>query len=257
LSARREPGAREGPWGKRQADRSDVRQEFARFAKPEPVFELEPSGRAPALHASEYLAIPALNTSLPFRPCEADAAALVGRLDNAFHPAMAHHSEIIFSVKQILKYGYSQKPAPALIGPAVGGSSHRPWRRKSIRPTIGSKPNPGATAQSGDRAYGSRFGEDLTAGQSGHSNASAKIVFTARLKHYRGPSTQTRRRIATIHRRHECVGRGCFIYFTKSWSTMRLNPVLTRWRSSQGFRSALTKFVCQGLISLYCVMEPH
>ena len=36
----------------------------------------------------EYLTTPAFeDLSLPFRSCEADAAALVGRVDNAFHPA--------------------------------------------------------------------------------------------------------------------------------------------------------------------------
>jgi hypothetical protein len=43
-------------------------------------FEPNNSGRAPALHALEYLTTPAFeDLSLPFRSCEANAAALVGR----------------------------------------------------------------------------------------------------------------------------------------------------------------------------------
>ena len=65
--------------GKRQADRSDVRQEFARFAKPDPASSRsQPDGRR-ALHACEYLTTPAFkNLSLPFCSCETSAAALVG-----------------------------------------------------------------------------------------------------------------------------------------------------------------------------------
>ncbi len=58
-------------------------------------------GRQPFM-PQEYLTTPAFeDLSLPFRPCEADAAALVGRLDNAFHPATDHHSRIPIICKAI------------------------------------------------------------------------------------------------------------------------------------------------------------
>ncbi len=47
---------------KRQADRSDVRQEFARLERARTGFKPLDSGRAPALHACECLTTPAFKT---------------------------------------------------------------------------------------------------------------------------------------------------------------------------------------------------
>ena len=67
------PRAR-GP-GKRQGDRSDVRQEYVRLKRARSGLEPLPSGRAPALHACECLTMPAFE-SYPFSsPREAEAAA--------------------------------------------------------------------------------------------------------------------------------------------------------------------------------------
>ena len=60
----------------------------------------------------EYLTTPAFeDLSLPFRSCEADAAALVGRLDNAFHPATDHHSRIPILCKEFCVKSLSEKGA--------------------------------------------------------------------------------------------------------------------------------------------------
>jgi hypothetical protein len=61
-----------GPCGKRQTDRSDVRQEFARFTEPDPASSQWTSGRAPALHAasvSQPLPFDCFPSVLPMR-CE-------------------------------------------------------------------------------------------------------------------------------------------------------------------------------------------
>ena len=101
MSAKREPRVQEakapGRCGKRQADRSDVRQEFAR-KRPEPVSSLWTSGRAPALHAASVSQPLPFDASLPFCPCEANAAAFRRARDNAFHPAtgsLSHDSECL------------------------------------------------------------------------------------------------------------------------------------------------------------------
>ena len=98
----RSPSQPRGPRGKRQADRSDVRQEFARLKQARTGFEPWTSGRAPALHASRVSHDPCLqDLSLPFRSCEADAAAFRRARDNAFHPATDHHSRFRLYVKKL------------------------------------------------------------------------------------------------------------------------------------------------------------
>jgi hypothetical protein len=65
-------------------------------------FELVPSGRAPALHALEYLKTPAFeDLSLPFRSCEADAAAFHRARENAFHPPTAHNTSVLSFCKAV------------------------------------------------------------------------------------------------------------------------------------------------------------
>ena len=82
--------------GKRQADRSDVRQNYVRFAKPDPASSQWTSGRAPALHAVKSISRPLPSKLIPsFRSCEANAAAFVGRVESAFHPATDHHYSVI------------------------------------------------------------------------------------------------------------------------------------------------------------------
>jgi hypothetical protein len=85
LIAKRESGVRGSPgsWardrGPEKTGRSIRRQATIRplEKEPEPVSSQWTSGRAPALHALEYLTNPCLRyLSLRFRDCEADAAAL-------------------------------------------------------------------------------------------------------------------------------------------------------------------------------------
>ena len=59
--------------------------------EPEPVSSLWTSGRAPALHAASVSQPLPFDASLPFCPCEANAAAFRRARDNAFHPATDHH----------------------------------------------------------------------------------------------------------------------------------------------------------------------
>ena len=54
-----------GPRGKRQADRSDVRQENTRLKKARSGVELKPCGRAPALHALRVSHDPCLLRLIP------------------------------------------------------------------------------------------------------------------------------------------------------------------------------------------------
>ena len=65
------------------------------------------SGRAPALHAKEYLTTPAFeDESLPFCSCEADAAALVGRVTAPFiQRQIVIIARFRFYVNWFLKYG--------------------------------------------------------------------------------------------------------------------------------------------------------
>jgi hypothetical protein len=77
-----------GTWDprKRQADRSDVRQEYARLKRPRTGFEPngQADGRQPFM-PQEYLTTPAFeDLSLPFRSCETNAAALLGRVTAPF-----------------------------------------------------------------------------------------------------------------------------------------------------------------------------
>ena len=76
-----------GPRGKRQADRSDVRQEFARKG-PEPVSSPMDKRTGASPSCRECLLNPCL-LMLPFRFAHARRMRplSVGRLDNAFHPA--------------------------------------------------------------------------------------------------------------------------------------------------------------------------
>ena len=89
--------------GKRQTDRSDVRQELSASTSPNRFRAQWTSGRAPALHAYEYLTTPAF-APYPFRfaQSEADAAAFRrAPVDSAFHPAMGHSAMIPILCKQI------------------------------------------------------------------------------------------------------------------------------------------------------------
>jgi hypothetical protein len=75
-----------GPRGKRQADRSDVRQKFARFETARSGSSLDKrTGASPSCR--EYLTIPAFD-NYPFRFAHAmlNAAAFRRAPDNAFHP---------------------------------------------------------------------------------------------------------------------------------------------------------------------------
>jgi hypothetical protein len=66
------------------------RQEFARFTKPDPASS-QASGRAPALHASEYLTTPALAYPFRFAHTRRVRPLLSGALTAPFTP---HHYEI-------------------------------------------------------------------------------------------------------------------------------------------------------------------
>ena len=59
------------------------------------------SGRAPALHAANVSQPLPFDASLPFRTCEANAAAFVGRVDNAFHPATDHYPMVLNTCTEI------------------------------------------------------------------------------------------------------------------------------------------------------------
>ena len=66
MSARRNAGPGDWDLAKRQADRSDVRHGYDRFAKPDPASSSSQSKQAPALHALEYLTTPVFQI-YPFR----------------------------------------------------------------------------------------------------------------------------------------------------------------------------------------------
>ena len=131
LAAReREPGragervmsTRTGTLRKREADRSDVRQEYVRLERARTGFELKASGRAPALHALRVSHDPCLrDLSLRFSPCEADAAAFVGRVESAFHPATDERSVIQICCKGFSSKSFSEVAAPTM-GMGKGGS---------------------------------------------------------------------------------------------------------------------------------------
>ena len=113
------PGSKPGDRGQRQADRSDVRQEYARLKRARSGFEPLDSGRAPALHACERLTTPAL--SLGFAHARRMRPLSVGRLENAFHPATDHDSEFQFCKENATK-GFSERRRRRLIALAVRGS---------------------------------------------------------------------------------------------------------------------------------------
>jgi hypothetical protein len=106
MSAKRELGAQEAKAPRdleeKTGRRSDVRQKFARFAKPDPALSQWTSGRAPALHASDYLTTPAFETH-PFRFAHPRRMRplSVGRLDNASHPAMDYRRTILKNCEEI------------------------------------------------------------------------------------------------------------------------------------------------------------
>jgi hypothetical protein len=69
--------------------------------EPEPVSSLWISGRAPALHACEYVSTPAFDT-YPFRFAMRGGCGrfLSGALMSAFHPAMVTITEVRFFCKE-------------------------------------------------------------------------------------------------------------------------------------------------------------
>ena len=109
MSSRKEPavhGSRAsalepGPHGKRQADRSDVRQEFAR-KRARTGFEPKDKRTAASPSCPRVSHDPCLLIfSLRFRPCEADAAAFRRAHENALHPATGSLSRGSNSCKAI------------------------------------------------------------------------------------------------------------------------------------------------------------
>jgi hypothetical protein len=74
------------------------------------------SGRAPALHALRVSLEPLPLSLIPsVCPREADAAALVGRVESAFHPAIDQHiTRFRFYVKNFHQK-FLRKASPALI----------------------------------------------------------------------------------------------------------------------------------------------
>ncbi len=106
---------------KRQADRSDVRQEYVRLKEPEPVFELNPSGRAPALHASRVSHDPCLqNLSLRFAHARRMRPLFVGRVTTPLIQRLDHQAMILIHVKKLGSYGQtwligSAPPAPIVL----------------------------------------------------------------------------------------------------------------------------------------------
>jgi hypothetical protein len=106
-SAKREPGSGGIPGhepgtkdlAKKQADRSDVRQEFAR-KRARTGFEpnRKADRRQPFMPRMSLEPLP-FDASLPFCPCDANATAFVERIERAFHPAMDHHDMITVMCK--------------------------------------------------------------------------------------------------------------------------------------------------------------
>ena len=138
----REKGTR-GPWtmsprtcGKRQADRSDVRQEFARKRARTGFEPLDKrTGASPSCR--ECLTNPCL-LMLPFRFAHAMRMRplSVGRLDSAFHPATDHYREVQTFCKENATKSFSilhrsgPGTAPALrVGHWVKRQSPAPSRR--------------------------------------------------------------------------------------------------------------------------------
>jgi hypothetical protein len=86
------PGDR-GP-GRKTGDRSDVRQEYVRLKELDPAQAFgQRTGASPSCLKSISQPLP-LNPIPSVRPCDADAAALVGRVESAFHPAKVHYSQV-------------------------------------------------------------------------------------------------------------------------------------------------------------------
>ncbi len=105
MSAKRKPGVQDQSPGHKPGDRGPAEKTGRSIRRPARIRSLHQarsgfrangtSGRAPALHAKEYLTTPAFEyLSLPFHPCEADAAALVGRVRNALHSATDLYSMV-------------------------------------------------------------------------------------------------------------------------------------------------------------------
>ena len=89
MGARRKPGVQdqkpEDP-RKRQADQSDVRQEYARFTKPDPVFgPMEKAdGRQPFMPKSISRPLPLKTYPFRFAHARRVRPLIVGRVRNAF-----------------------------------------------------------------------------------------------------------------------------------------------------------------------------
>jgi hypothetical protein len=78
--------------GKRQADRSDVRQEIRPQKSPNRFRAFgQADGRQPFMPRVSHEPLP-LDASLPFCPCDANAAAFRQARDSAFHPATCHRA---------------------------------------------------------------------------------------------------------------------------------------------------------------------
>ncbi len=139
-----EPGTR-GPRGKRQADRSDVRQEYARLKRARSGFEPgQANGRQPFMPRVSHSPCLLL---LPFRFAHARRMRplSVGRLDNAFHPAMDDHHVIPILCKAIAamaammvnRKGYGRRLSHWWSGDAPESYAWRP--RPSAGQTAGIK----------------------------------------------------------------------------------------------------------------------
>ena len=142
MSARGEPGVdgpkARGPKDKRQADRSDVRQEFARKRARTGFEPLDKrTGASPSCR--ECLLNPCL-LMLPFRfahPMRIRPLS-VGRVDNAFHPATGSHSIVRLFCKEFSLKSFSVMTAP-FAGLSRSGGRHpqvqttRPRARRTFR----------------------------------------------------------------------------------------------------------------------------
>ena len=102
-------------------------------ASPSPIRRRarQADGRQPFM-PQEYLTTPAFeDLSLSFRSCEANAAALVGRVKSAFHPARDQCSKIKITCKEISTNTVNRNKPPTLIVLAVRRSAPaRPVRTR-------------------------------------------------------------------------------------------------------------------------------
>jgi hypothetical protein len=114
--------------GKRQADRSDVRQEFARKRA---RTGFEPfgiaDGRQPFMPRVSLEPLP-FDASLPFCPSEADAAAFRRARETPFIQRILILAGFRFSVKNLHEKSFSEIAAPRFSRPAVTAPLARPYR---------------------------------------------------------------------------------------------------------------------------------